>query len=77
MKLTSLLIFLRLSLKQIKPNFLEGESPTINEENRFELRNRTDFAIRTVNSDCNGVESLSYLGPKTRETLLLDLKQIK
>ena len=49
----------------------------LNGENRYKLRNCTDFIIRFVNSVRNGLESLSYLKPKSKETLTLDLQQTK
>ena len=45
--------------------------------NRYELWNRTDFTIRAVSTVCYGRESLTYSGPKSRETLPSDLKQTK
>ena len=41
------------------------------------MRNRTDFTIQTVDVVRNGLESLSYLEPKSWETLPLDLKKTK
>ena len=49
----------------------------LNEANRYELRNCTDFTIPTVNSVRNGLKSSSYLGAKIWETLPLDIKQTK
>ena len=49
----------------------------LKEENRYELRYCTDFAIATVNSARNGLEGLSYLELKIWETLPLGLKQSK
>ena len=46
-------------------------------KNRYELRNRTNFTIQSINPVHYGLENLSYLGPKYRETMPLDLKQTK
>ena len=56
---------------------MKGTASTLNQENRYELRNRTDFIIQSVNLVHYGLESLSYLGPKSWETVPLDLKQTK
>ena len=56
---------------------MKGTALTLNVENRYEVRNSTDFTIRAVNSVRYGLESLTNLGPKSWEALPLDLNQIK
>ena len=58
-------------------NIMKGTASTLNEENRYELQNHAAVTIQSVNPVRYGQESLSYLGPKCWETLLLDLKKTK
>ena len=46
-----------------------------NRQHRYELRNNPDFAVPIVKSVHKGLESLSYLGPKTWELLPLEIKE--
>ena len=67
--------FLAIEIFKIKTGTnptLVGEIFPLNEEMRYELRNRTDFAIRTVNSVRNRREWLRRLGPKHWEMLPLN-----
>lgn len=61
---------------------MKGAGPTLvreifslNEKNRYELQNHTNFATTTVNSLSNELESSSYLRSNILETLPLDLQQ--
>ena len=54
---------------------LVREMLSLNSENRYELRNLTDFTIQAVNNVRYGPETLTYLGPKSWETVPLNLKQ--
>ena len=46
-----------------------------NRQHRYELQNSPDFAVQVVKSVYKCLESLSYLGPKIWELLLLELKE--
>ena len=46
-----------------------------NRQHRYELRNNPVFAVPMVKSVHNGLESLSYLGPKIWELLPLEIKE--
>ena len=48
-----------------------------NKQNRYELRNNVDFTLPLVKSVHEGLEGLSYLGPKIWQILLVEIKQIK
>ena len=46
-----------------------------NRQRRYKLRNNPDFAVPIVKSGYKGLEGLSYLGPKIRELLPLEIKE--
>ena len=46
-----------------------------NKQHRCELPNNPDFVVPIVKSVHKGLESLSYLGPKTWELLPLKIKE--
>ena len=45
--------------------------------NVYDFRNPSEFARRNVRSVFNGTESISFLGPKTREIVPSELEQLE